>query len=118
MRPTIILTTLAIVFGTTAIAQGTVLPQSQKTGPLRVQIQMTISGGPAASSAEDQQAAQEAMRRTIYQMSSKECAALQEAFKTDCRLTSLNVQNNARGGRQSETFVSATASYELSKASE
>jgi hypothetical protein len=82
---------------------------------IQVQVQLTAKVATAAST-EEQLEVQEGLRRALYAYASKECTLITETFKSECRLSSLNLSGNSmsRGvpGNEAAT-VSANATYEL-----
>jgi len=60
-------------------------------------------------------AAQEVARRALYAMAADECTALSEVFKSDCRLTSVQIVAFPPLGSNAQpaNVLNATATYEL-----
>jgi len=85
-----------------------VLPPREASLPIvgtvpapRIQVQVQLqTRGSGNSTADEQRAAQEALRRSLYDVAVKECSIIVEVFKADCRMLTLNVTSNIldRGG--------------------
>ena len=91
-------------------------PRSSALQPTRVQVQVGITSSRASSTAEDQLAVQESLRRSLYEYAAKECGVIGETFKSECRMSSLNITSNAgqRGGSMPDLVsANASATFEL-----
>jgi hypothetical protein len=67
------------------------------------------------ASVDDQNRQQQSLRRTIYEMASRECATLREVFEAECRLMALNVNSSThdRGAGQERVTANGSATFEL-----
>lgn len=69
-----------------------------------------LSDGQAVPDAKSQEAA----RRELYQVAERECSALMEIYKAECRLSSVGIMPFPAGpNSQSSNVMSATAVYDL-----
>lgn len=84
--------------------------------PLRVtsNFRTTVALAPTPQLVPDA-AAQETARRALYAMAADECALLSEIYKSDCRLTSVQIVAfpPLGSGAQPANVLNATATYEL-----
>ena len=89
--------------------------RSTSATPLRVQFSIQLSF-PASSGADEQRKLMENARRQIYESADKECVILTEAFKSECRLLSVNANTSImeRGNLGLSINANGSASYELS----
>lgn len=84
--------------------------------PLRIQVTFQVlSAAAPALPPEEQPMKTEAMRRSLYEAATHECAILAEILKGDCRLILLNVSSNVQfvGNGQQTISTSANGSFEV-----
>ena len=129
MRVVVAFALSAIVFATSAGAQGTFLapppleaPRPPATGSVfsadgTVRITTTFRIAVATKDTEslDDVKAQEDGRRRLYGMAANECQIISQAFKAECRLNSFSVTSLATS-RPPTSMMAATAVYELKPA--
>ena len=124
MRPTMMLALAAATCLAVVAAQAqpdTGRPSQTGLGlrntPIRVEsslaVQIPLAPG---ANIEEQVKQTEAARKAVYGMAARECAALMDVFKSDCRLLSLRANSNVqnRGNAADQVFVNGSATYELS----
>ena len=80
--------------------------------PGRVQVQMSIEQRVTSNSPDDQQRAQESGRRLLYQMAAHECVLLSDIFKSDCKISMLNVNTNINERDEGPYWVNGSASVQ------
>ncbi|WP_375462838.1 hypothetical protein [uncultured Methylobacterium sp.] len=86
--------------------------------PIRIEASLSVQIPLAPGSAIEEQVRQtEAARKAVYGMAARECTALKEVFKAECRLVSLRANSNVqpRGNGTEQVFVSGSGSYELTE---
>ena len=83
--------------------------------PTRIQVQMNISQRVTMDGVDEQRHAEEAVRRSLYEMAMNECSVITAIFKTRCRMASLNVNSNAQERNEALYSINgnATGTYEL-----
>jgi hypothetical protein len=82
-----------------AVAQERPAPAAARN-PIRVQVGVSFFvPGPADESAESM-ALRDHARRSIYEMAARECELLRDKLADDCRLESVNVNENRQFGQQ------------------
>lgn len=91
-------------------------PAPVRVAPSRVESSLTVQAPLATGSTPDDQIQQsEALKKALYQTAARECAVLQEAFKSECRLQSVRAMSSiqSRSGAPDLVNVSGSFSYEL-----
>lgn len=84
--------------------------------PIRIEASLSVQLPLVPGSTVEEQVRQtEAARKAVYGMAARECTALREVFKAECRMVSLRAGSNvqSRGGGTEQVFVNGSASYEL-----
>jgi hypothetical protein len=113
-------TPVATTLGATSAAAQVISPippgSSQRPEqPLRITSTFRTTLTMAPTQIVPDAAAQEAGRRALYAMAADECAVLSETFKSDCRLTSVQIVAFPPLGSSAQpaNILNATATYEL-----
>lgn len=88
--------------------QRTLLAQQNAQVRVSVAINMFVPGASGLGS--EALAAQEKVRRQVYDLAKKECAVLREAFADDCRIEAINVNFNRQQSHQQADGVAVNAS--------
>jgi len=118
MKSLAILLVVAALAATSATAQITTAPPiAPRTNeqPLRVTSTFRTIVALTPTQMVPDAAAQETARRALYAMAADECAALAEIFKSDCRLTLVQIVAFPPLGSNAQpaNVLNATATYEL-----
>ena len=106
---------IALVLGPEARAEGA-RPSVLAGSPIRVQSQLSVSvpvsGGTGQPS--DEIKAMESARNMLYEVSGRECTALQQTYGAECKLTGMSI-NSRIDNRGSEQTINLSVSntYEL-----
>jgi hypothetical protein len=85
---------------------------------LRVQVTMQVTAPvPPSASTEEQRKIIETLRANLYESAAEECSRINNIFKGDCRLTTLNVNSSVQDRGVNGQIVNATgtAAYDLSR---
>ena len=83
-----------------AMAQERPAPAPARNVTIRVQVGVSFFvPGPADESAEAM-ASRDHARRSVYEMAARECELLRDKLADDCRLESVNVNENRQFGQQ------------------
>jgi hypothetical protein len=103
----------ALVAATGATAQVVSPGPTRADPPLRVTSTFRAAVEIAPTQLVPDAAAQEKARRALYAMAADECAMLSEIYKSECRLTSVQVAAPLVPNMAPANVLNATANYEL-----
>jgi hypothetical protein len=90
-------------------------PNTFDPSATRIQVSIGVTRPSSTATTQDQLAAQEELRRLLYESAARECGVIGDTFKAECRIASLNISSNANNRGNDGIFANANVTFELGK---